>query len=57
MELTDNMKKDNTDILFVYDKLNRFHNKEFREYRNSIDSDNYLDGVIFDTDIGIRSKI
>ena len=57
-ELVDNMKRDNTDILFVYDHLNRFHHKKFSRYLDSLDNaENYLQGIDFKCDIEIRSKI
>ena len=57
LDLTDNLKKDNADILFVYDNLNRFHNREFKEFLDTIDSEEYMRHIEFETDIEIRSKI
>lgn len=57
-ELVENIKRDETDILFVYDNLNRFHHKKFEKYLNSLENkENYLESIEFETNIFIRSKI
>lgn len=57
-ELVDNLKNDSTDILFIYDNLNRFHHKEFEKFLNSLENENdYMKHIEFETDIEIRSKI
>ncbi len=57
-ELIENMKTYKTDILFVYDNLNRFHHKELENFLNSLeDKTDYLNYVDFETNINIRGKI
>lgn len=57
-ELVQNLQNDNTDILFVYDKLNRFNSKKFKQFLSSLENkEDYLKHVNFETDIKIRSKI
>lgn len=57
-ELVENIKRDETDILFVYDNLNRFHHRKFEKYLDSLENkDNYLESIEFETNIFIRSKI
>ena len=58
MELVENLQNDNADIIFVYDHLNRFHCKEFKQFLNGLENkDEYLKYVDFETNINIRSKI
>ncbi len=57
-ELVDNMKLYKTDILFVYDNINRFHHKKLKNYVNSLeDKSDYLSEIEFKTDIKIKSKV
>ena len=57
-ELIENMKTYKTDILFVYDNLNRFHHKELENFLNTLeDKSDYLNYVDFETNINIRGKI
>lgn len=57
-ELINNMKTYKTDILFVYDNINRFHHKKLQNYINSLeDKSDYLSQIEFKTDIKIKSKV
>lgn len=57
-ELINNMKTYKTDILFVYDNINRFHHKKLKNYINSLeDKSDYLSQIEFKTDIKIKSKV
>ena len=57
-ELVENMKNYKTDILFVYDNINRFHHKKFEKYINQLeDKSDYLSEIEFKTNIKIKSKV
>lgn len=57
-ELIENMRRDKTDILFIYDTLNRFHHKELVKFMDTLeDKNDYLNYVDFITNIKIRGKI